>query len=846
MSGRVPWAKLEQDEAGAVIAALPLLDHCLDVGAALESVLPAWWPALEVAARRPLTGQDVARLIVLAALHDVGKANHGFQARMDRKRPRIGHTGQVAALLRHSGLRQSAAARALLHLIETWGAVEPFAAVMAHHGKPLPEFHESAGQRSGIWTRHVEHWLPAHGHDPKDDVAALIAVLRARWPLAWEAGPILPDAPPFVALFAGLVTLADWLGSDTRRFPVAEPHGTAREGLRLTQAREAAAVRGLVPLATPPVDFVVALDHAPHGFQSEAAAADLGPVALIEAETGSGKTEAALWRWLTLRARGEVDGLFFATRSAAVQLHGRVNAMLKRVWGAYAPEAVLAVPGYLRAGEAEGQALPGYAVRWDGGEPGGAEDARWAAERANRFLAARVAVGTIDQALLGVLPVKHALFRAAVLARSLLVVDEVHSSDAYGTGLLERLLVQHVAVGGRALLLSATLGAGARSRLLGHPALSLAEAEAQPYPALSGKDAPPRPATGAGKGGKRVVVETAGLIADAEAIAARAVEAARAGAAVLVVRNNVGGAVAVAQAVEALAPDLCFRVDGVATQHHGRFAPEDRRRLDHAVERRFGKRRTSGGCVLVGTQTLEQSLDIDADRLITDLAPMDVLLQRIGRLHRHRRGDRGAFALAHVVVLRPAERDMTPLLGAYGRARHGLGQVYPDLLQLEATLRLLEASPIIEIPRDNRRLVERALHREMLEAIGCELGVEWTNHANALAGGLYRDGEQARTVALDLSRPFSEMVFTDDSEAAVTRLGARDLLIDVEPPLAAPFGGSVGRFAVPGWMARGVSATEQPRRLDDRRFGLGGHSYVYDQWGLRRDGGGVAPEPPTA
>ncbi|WP_343526975.1 CRISPR-associated helicase Cas3' [Sphingomonas sp.] len=841
MSKQEPWAKLEHDMSGAIIAALPLLDHCLDVGAAMEAVLPAWLASLSAAAGRPLTDQDIVRLIVLAALHDVGKANHGFQARKDSERPRIGHTGPVAALLRHPPFRQSEAGRSLLDLIVPWGAVELFAAVMAHHGKPLREFHKSAGQQTDIWTRHIEHWLPSGGHDPKADVTALLAALRGRWPLAWETGPGLPDAPRFVALFAGLVTLADWLGSDTRRFPVAGGHGAARDAWRLSQAREAATVRGLVPLATPPVDFAAALDHAPHGFQTEAAAEDLGPIALIEAETGSGKTEAALWRWLALRARGEVDGLFFAlpTRSAAVQLHGRVNAMLGRVWGSGAPEAVLAVPGYLRAGEADGQALPGYAVRWDGGEPGGAEDARWAAERANRFLAARVAVGTIDQALLGVLPVKHALFRAGVLARSLLVVDEVHSSDAYMTGLLERLLVQHVAVGGRALLLSATLGAQARSRLLGHPALSRVEAEAQPYPALSGTDAAPRPATGAETGGKRVAVETAGLIHDADAIAARAVAAARAGAAVLVVRNSVGGAVAVAEAVAALAPELCFRVGEVATLHHGRFAPEDRRRLDRAVEMQFGKRRTGGGRILVGTQTLEQSLDIDADLLITDLAPMDVLLQRIGRLHRHRRDDRGAFAQAHVVVLHPAERDLTPLLGKYGGTRHGLGNVYPDLLQIEATLRLLEGAPIIAIPRDNRRLVEGAVHGESLAALAGELGVEWTNHANTLAGGLHKDGQQAATVALDLSRPFSELVFTEASEALVTRLGARDLLVDVDPPLAGPFGGTVGRFAMPGWMTRGVAATEQPVRLDDRRFHLGGRAYRYDQWGLRADDGGA-------
>ncbi|MFV0921396.1 CRISPR-associated helicase Cas3' [Sphingomonas parapaucimobilis] len=836
MNGAETWAKLVRHDDGTLAAILPLLDHCLDVGAALDAILPVWRPSLEEAAGRPLTAQDVARLIVLAALHDMGKANRGFQARIDPAvRQVVGHTGPVAAVLRHSTLRQGPAARALMEIIQGWGAEQHLAAVMAHHGRPLAEFHRDAGKNTDCWTRHVGHWQPQGNDDPAMAVVRLIDALRARWPLAWEAGAKLPDAPCFVALFAGLVTLADWLGSDTKRFPVAGPHGADRDAWRDVQAPEAAAARGFTPLDTPSAGFEALFGNTPYAFQTEAAAADLGPVALIEAETGSGKTEAALWRWVEMRRRGEVDGLFFAlpTRSAAVQLHARVNMAIKTLWGEGAPPAVLAVPGYLQAGDAQGQALPGYEVRWDGGEPGGAEDARWAAERANRFLAARVAVGTIDQALLAALPVKHALFRASALARSLLVVDEVHASDAYMTGLLERLLDQHVAVGGRALLLSATLGAAARARLLKTPVASLAEAEALPYPALSGIGSSPRPAMASGAVQKHVRIETAGLIADPDAIARCAVAAAQGGAAVLVVRNSVAGAVAVAQAVAALAPDLAFRVEGVATLHHGRFAATDRRLLDRAVEDAFGKRRSAGSRILVGTQTLEQSLDIDADFLITDLAPMDVLLQRIGRLHRHARDDRGAFGQARVLVLRPEERDLTPWLDARRRERHGLGNVYPNLLHLEATLRLLEERPDIAIPRDNRLLVERALHPHALAVIQQEGGAAWINHGNTLAGGVVADGNRASAVALDLSRRFDELVFPDDMTDVTTRLGARDLLLDLDAPLSGPFGQETTRIALPGWMVGKASPGAPVERLDDHRFRFAGRDYLYDQWGLR-------------
>ena len=91
-----------------------------------------------------------------------------------------------------------------------------------------------------------------------------------------------------------------------------------------------------------------------------------------------------------------------------------------------------------------------------------------------------IAVGTIDQALLGSVRVKHAQMRSACLSRSLLVVDEVHASDAYMTGLLKNLLKQHLRSGGEALLLSATLGGEARTGLMLDHAVRPAPSEQGP------------------------------------------------------------------------------------------------------------------------------------------------------------------------------------------------------------------------------------------------------------------------------------------------------------------------------------------------------------------------------
>ena len=154
---------------------------------------------------------------------------------------------------------------------------------------------------------------------------------------------------------------------------------------------------------------------------------------IIESETGSGKTEAALLRFAHMFQAGLVDGLYFAlpTRTAATQIHGRVTNFIRNMFpDNYTPGVVLAVPGHLQVDEVEGQRLPRFEVLWD--DQHSSSDAvikrRWAAENAKRFLAAQIAVGTIDQAMMAALQVRHAHVRAACLARSLLVVDEVHAS----------------------------------------------------------------------------------------------------------------------------------------------------------------------------------------------------------------------------------------------------------------------------------------------------------------------------------------------------------------------------------------------------------------------------------
>ncbi|WP_244173459.1 CRISPR-associated helicase Cas3' [Caballeronia temeraria] len=602
---------------------------------------------------------------------------------------------------------------------------------------------------------------------------------------------------------------------------------------------------------------------APHATQSALGEEGLGPLLILESETGSGKTEAALWRFAKLFESGKVDSLYFAlpTRVAAAQVYERVRTFVANLWPRNAPVVVRALPGYESAdGNVKSAALPDFKFLWSDSPDDTKAHQRWAAESPKRFLAATIAVGTIDQALLAGLKVRHAHLRHATLCRSLLVVDEVHASDAYMSQLLEQLLRAQLATGGHALLLSATLGTNQRARYQriasGDETIAapdIDKAVRSPYPALTdGETVRELPASGRSK---TVQWQTLNAIDDHERIASLACDAANQGARVLIVRNTVPAAIATQKAVEALVDASgdrawLFGLDGVPTLHHSRFSRQDRPRLDKKVEERFGKVRNAkqGACILVGTQTLEQSLDIDADLLITDICPMDVLLQRIGRLHRHKREDDDlrpkGFQEARAWVLIPEGGSFEACLkvprNGLGRLKDG-GGVYPDLRMIEATRRLIREQPSRVIPLENRALVERATHPTCLRSIQDESGAAWKQLEQLLEGSDSAERSIARLHALPFDAGFDELVFPDGEERIATRLGAADRLVAFEPPERGPFGTDVHEIAIRfHLLPNGLDADAKPvsivRHDGGFEFSLGAARYSYSRFGIEKIG----------
>ena len=853
------WGKADRKDPGRV----HLLEHHLaDVGACFEALLEQPTIRRRLARTGGLNDLDPineARLSVVAALHDIGKVNLGFQTRVRG----ASHTLDMVPVVTGEDYET---ARAFFDALGWWwDATETWddrggetvcglmVATLSHHGRPL--------QLEGGRAKRPRFWQGTAELDPQQYVARIGRLVRQWFPDAFKpGGPSLPSAPAFQHHFLGLCNLADWIGSNEEWFEyVDEPRDdyidTAREraeraiaavGLNIDAQRKKV-VRAGVPVFADLFD--VAGDV--RAIQQVAHDAPIGaPLVIIESETGSGKTEAALWRFAEMYAAGLVDGMYFAlpTRAAAAQIHGRVERFVTRLFPeGHRPPVVLAVPGYDPDADAASIAIPDYDTHAAGHHDD--DDKPWASEHPKRYLASQIAVGTVDQALLGALKVKNAHLRTACLARNLLVVDEVHASDAYMTQILAALLEAHGQAGGYALLMSATLGSVARQRWLGDAdAMSLADAIEVDYPAVRVRgdtiDA------GENDRAKTVAMSSQPVMREPDVVAQLAVDSARAGAKVLVVRNTVSYAVNTWQAVAERAGLFDELGMNVATLlHHGRYAAGDRRLLDGRVEELLGKSsQRAGECVVVGTQTLEQSLDIDADLLITDLCPVDVLLQRMGRLHRHTRDDRPAgYDAPKCIVLTPPGDDLSPLLeSGSGQDANGLGPhgyVYEDLRILQATLGLIAERPQWEIPAMNRLLVERATHPDTLAEIEA-LGDAWKEHGISVKGGAIGDWQTARNAIIRRDKSFfednREVLFPTDDERIRTRLGDDRVDIAFDPAPASPFDGApIERIAMTvRWVDRSADVQDPVAAtvVNDGgfEFAVGTRRFRYDRLGLRR------------
>lgn len=847
-----PWAKYDGPGEWH-----PLAAHSADVAALMERLLRDTTLGSRMArllGQETLSKEQRQRFCVLTALHDAGKTNLGFQNRKFEGAPMIGHVGPIVALL--YGREGPALLKDALDLDsvyswfgEDWKQMRQWLQVTwSHHGAPVLDPMEPAD----VWT--------------EDALADLSRV--SEWAREWFPDAFQDDPGAWTTeaqhLFNGILTLSDWIASDRdllkwtpkRTDPVA-----AMKAARECRVPKALQDLHLLPDRSLDGSLETILNgKKPYKLQEKLQTLRAGPdgtLTVLESATGSGKTEGAIARFAYLLEEGRVDSMYFAvpTRAAAKQLHGRIEDARDKMFGEDGPPVHPAVPGYLKVDDKEGTRFGRFGVRWDEE----IEQRGWAVESSKRYTSSPIAVGTVDQILMAALRTNHAQLRLAGLSRSLLVVDEVHASSIYMNEVLHNVLSVHQEMGGHSLLMSATLGSEARCTFTGEEAPNFEQAtdpdECGKYPLIThvNGEEPVDSVSAEMPDGteKEVDVQTKPLISSPESVAEIAATAAQEGAHVLVIRNTVK---ACQDTFRRMPTEWSFSVNGTSMPHHSRYCAEDRRMLDERIEKIYGKNEQEGaptrvlnrGIVTVATQTVEQSLDIDADLLITDLCPMDVLLQRIGRLHRHSRDGRPlGYDDARCVVLTPEEAstalvDSISRESGCGHAGPGLGSVYSDLRILEATRRALSGregtNEAIVIPADNRTLVEEAVHSDVIGKITAE-DDRWKQHERYLESENRIERIKARTKRIAFEKSYIDNTVKDDTP---TRLGLEEIMVTFTEEIKTPLGNMTEQISLSPYLFP-QNVTPEDGMADPSpapsgfRFSFHGEQFTYTTLGIQND-----------
>lgn len=720
------WGKARPSQEGGV-RWHPAAYHCLDVAACCELLLKRFPRfAKQFASAAGVTVREAERFIVmLVALHDIGKLSIGFQAKVPELYPDIlGPKLSKAPRGDHTAIGQALLDQYLRNEMRTvapgmkWAWPPLISAISGHHGRPVsePEGEPSIGVQAIAAAR--EFLLDVQSLFGFGEFSAQLNGNDAK-SLSWQ--------------LAGLTTLADWIGSNQQVFSYESPEwGLEAYWNRIARPRAELALRqsGLTPVAISGFSGFKALtksDYEPSPLQVYAervAFPDAGPLLfLIEDMTGAGKTEAALILAHRLMQSGRADGLFVAlpTMATANAMYDRLKDIYRRLFTEDAqPSLVLAhgarnlhegfTDSILDIGEEERD----YDDRGD--VTSSAACAAWIADDRRKAFFAHVGVGTIDQALLGVLPSKFAPLRLYGLSNRILIIDEAHSYDPYMREEMECLVRFHVAQGGSAIILSATLPQTMKNGLvdafrLGQGYAVKPHTWSQSYPLAT-------MVTFEGEVMSKPLATRADLPrsvpvrrqVDQEEAHAAILRAAAAGAAVGYIRNTVDDAQASYEYLKAQGGDVAL--------FHARFAMADRLAIEKYVLMLVGKHSNADGRrgkIIVATQVIESSLDIDFDLLVTDLAPIDLLIQRAGRLWRHARKERPLAGPELMIVSPEPVSDARP--DWYKEKFPNAGIVYKDHALLWKTARTIFDEGKLVSPESVRSLVESVYGGEALDDI---------------------------------------------------------------------------------------------------------------------------------
>ena len=591
---------------------LPLWMHLWDTAGIMERLVRQWLPE---SAKQAMGFECEEALLAharfLGGIHDIGKATVAFQANILRTLPEARQRLEMLTPLDcpEQNRRESPHARAGEAILLWNDCPGGLASIVgAHHGRP---------QSCAAVDDQLECWESNYYLKGQEKVwqsfwtELLMTVLQD---CGFDDTAELYDLDPQEeVLLTGLLIMADWIASNTEYFPLipVEELGSMEDyPARVDRAWEKLALPfpwKAQPGIADPQEFAVRFGFAPNAVQRAVleavdTAAEPG-ILILEAQMGVGKTEAALAAAEVMASRFGLGGVFFGLPTQAT-----ANGIFPRLLGWADTQSEETLPQAIKLAHGMAELNENY-LRLQGRGVQLEEDAQeehrvqvhqWF--RGNKqVLLANFVIGTVDQLLLAALAQKHVMLRHLGLAGKVVIIDECHAYDTYMNCYLDRTLEWLGWYKVPVILLSATLPARRRTE----PEL----------PALL----------------RRKLAE---------------------GGCAGVIVNTVKKAQKIAQLLRESLPDKEVQL------FHAQFLMPDRAARENQLMARIGKESTPkerNDLIVVGTQVMEQSLDIDLDVLVTELCPMDLLLQRIGRLHRHHRSRPAPLQQACCAVLDTGE-----------------------------------------------------------------------------------------------------------------------------------------------------------------------------------------------
>ena len=721
----------------------PLAYHCLDVAAmgfeylSQETVISDWFCG-ELNCSRSEWVQWAAFWL---SLHDLGKFSEAFQS----QKPELFEALQgrkpdpaKSYVERHDSLgqwlwRDCMADRAVeddwfgdttesrMTGFDSW-----LRAVTGHHGQP-PKIPPAFCDISGYYSKQDKKMALAFADVMRE---ILLPQSAATIPAALGAAKFEHVSQTLSWWFAGIAVLADWLGSNTDYFPYQAVQMPLEEYWKHARGRAKKALKDSGVLSQKIVASHSFADlfkniSTPSPLQQWAIDTEISyepQIFLLEDVTGAGKTEAALTLAYRLMAKGTAQGFFIAlpTMATSNAMYDRTANFYQKLFAGNAASLVLAHGSRHLVENFAKSVLPRSHAEDDleqKDETASARCTAWLADHNKRALLSQAGVGTIDQALLGVLHSKHQSLRLLGLFHKVLIVDEVHACDAYMQGVLEALLEFHAWAGGSAILLSATLPTRMKQALLnayarGHRNSCPSIKQNPPYPLATTWHSSSSLLEENGLDTRDAVKRTVAIeyLHQQSDIVVMIDAALASGRCVCWIRNTVTDAT---EAFELFAERL---PQEKLTLFHARFALSDRLAKEDDVLAAFGPDSDASkrsGRLVIATQVIEQSLDVDFDLLVSDLAPIDRLIQRAGRLRRHNRdvsgnrladGELDQRGMPLMLVFGPAWND-EPASNWFKTVFPKGAGVYPNHAQLWLTAKALQAGKF-SMPEDARILID--------------------------------------------------------------------------------------------------------------------------------------------